>query len=258
MAVRRINYTGRKRLRQNDAQVFLQQVEGVAEFTAFLSLAKYDLPSEALVSVEVQREMSLMRFPFGTVGNITPAEDRKLREFSSPDGVLFRVKVTSVGSPQGLLLAEADGIRPRRWEDAEDERISLLPAIPDDDLGDQVFRVDFSDRPYLHINSRSGDWKSLARDPVFVSLAYPAIMRETLVRILYAERYFDTEDSADWRSQWLRFALTLPGVPDAPADGEEDRRIIDDWIDHAVSGLCRRFGMYKRFSSHYWTMEAAI
>ena len=37
--------------------------------------------------------------------------DRRLTEFATPEGMLFRVKVTSTGDRAGVLLAEADRIR---------------------------------------------------------------------------------------------------------------------------------------------------
>lgn len=255
MAIRRFNYTGRKRLDQNDARIFAHQANnGGVEFDAELSLVGYELPDDALVSVEAYRQTSWMRFPCGTVGTLQIPPDRRLREFDSPEGVLFRVRVTSASHPAGLLLAEADRISPRLPEEVEENRISLLPVKPDDDLGDEIFRVDFTDKPILLINSRVGDWRSVAREPVFISLTFPTAMREILTRILHVERHFETQDTTDWKSQWLNFSIHLPGVPDLPSEDEEDN--IDRWIEEAVASFCRRFGIYSRFAQ-YWTEEVS-
>lgn len=254
MPIRRLNYTGRKRIRQSDVRITVhQRGNGTATFDADLKLAGYALPENAIVFVEAQRQTSYMRFPFGTVGDLQPAVIRELSEFDSPEGVVFRVKITSTDQPNGLLLAAADGIRPRRPEEKEDKRIPLLPAKQNDDLGDQVFRVDFIDHPILLINAQLGDWRAVARDPVFVSLVYPGAMREILARILH-EGHRDTDDSEDWRSQWLRFAGLLPGVPELPAD--DDQEMFDDWVEEAVSSFCRQFRMIDRFGE-YWTREGA-
>jgi len=255
MPIRRFNYTGRKRLKQTDTRITLcEPGNGTVTFDADLDLSRYELPDEALVSVEAQRQTSWMRFPFGAVGELRVPDDRELREFDWPEGILFRVRVTSEKQPRGLLLAEASRIRPRRREEVEEERVPLLPVKPDEGLDDEVFRVDFSDRPTLLINSRVGDWRSAAKDPVFTAMAYPGAMREILARILYVEHYHDKDDDEDWRSQWLRYASLLPGVTDLPGEREEDR--FDDWIDEAVASFCRRFRMYERFSG-YWTGEDA-
>ncbi len=256
MTVRRINYTGRKRVSQNDAKVsLLESGNRVAEFDVELSLSEYGLPADALVFIEAHRQTSRMRFPYGTVTGIRPPANRKLHEFDSTEGILFRVLITSVAAPEGMLLAEADRIHPRRPEEVEDKRIPLLPAKPDDNLGEQVFRLDFSDRPMLLINSQVGDWRSVARVPVFVALVLPAAFQEILTRILHVEHHFDSEDMSDWKSQWLKFAARLPGVPDLPSDDEEDR--VDDWIGEAVAAFCRSFSIYRKFGQ-YWTGEASL
>ena len=253
MPVRRFNYTGRKRLRRSDMRITVRERDGApATFEAGLSVDGYDLPDNASVFVEAQRQTSWMRFRFGTVGNVAPQDELVLSEFDSPDGVLFRVRVTSSDDPKALLLAVADRIRPRRPEEAEEWRVPLLPVKADESLGDQVARVDFSDYPLLLINADVGDWQAVARNPAFASLVYPPALREILTRILCIEQYFDTDDNEDWRSNWLRFATLLPGVSDPPAGSDDEN--MDDWIDEAVASFCRRFAMMSRFQ-HYWTKE---
>lgn len=247
MAVRRLNYTGRRRLGQSDARVFIQTAEGQPPtFGATLTLGEYDLPADAKVFVEAYRQTSFMRFPCGTVGAFRLPDDRHLREFDSPEGVLFRVRITSSTAPEGLLLAEADALRPGLTEEVEQNSISLLP-IRSHDLGHQIFRVDFADRPVLLVNSRVGDWRSASLDPVFISLVFPAAMREILTRILHIEKYFEIEESDRWESQWLKFCVAFPGVPDVPPD---DKDKIDDWVDEAVGAFCRDRTIYARFDQY--------
>ena len=249
MAVRKLNYTGRKKLRQSDVRITLYESKGVARFDADLALAGYGLPESASVFVEAYRQTSWMRFRFGTVRRVRAQDEPEICEFDTPEGVLFRVRITANGDPKGMLLAEADKIRPRRAGWLEDEnRLPLLPVRPDEDLAEEVFRLDFSDRPVLLVNARLGDWRSAARSPVFVSMAYPSAMREVLTRILYVEGYHDTDDAEDWRCQWLLFAAMLPGVDDSPAEGEKER--FDDWIDDAVSAMCRRLRAMERFDGY--------
>ena len=256
MTIRRLNYTGRQRLKQFDLRFVIQRPSnGEAIFEAVLILHRYKLPGDAEVFVEAYRQTSWMRFRFGTVADLGPRDELKLDEFDSPDGVLFRVRVTSPSEKKGLLLAGADRIRPRRAdeEQEEDNRIPLLPVKSDDNMGDEVYRLDFTDHPILLVNARVGDWRSLAREPIFVSLVYPAVLRELLSRILRVESYSDTDDNDDWRSHWLRFATLLPGVSDPPGEKDEDR--FDVWIDESATAFCRQARMMNHFR-RYWTGEA--
>jgi hypothetical protein len=176
-------------------------------------------------------------------------EDRLLRDFDSPEGVLFRVKVVNSADPHGLLLAQADQIRPRKSTDEDENRVSLLPVVPDENMGDEIWRLDFDgQQSLLMVNSTLGDWRARVRDSVFAALVYPAVFRTVLWRILLEEKHHDTEDMDDWRSRWLRFAVSLPGVGDPP--GEEDEARIDDWIDIAASAFCRSHNIraiYERY-----------
>lgn len=249
MAVRRLNYTGRKRLSQADVRIFLEDAGGGGSaFGASLSLGDYELPQEAKVFVEAYRQTSFMRFACGTVGALQLPADRRLHEFGSTDGVLFRVRVSSASEPEGLLLAEADAVAPCATEEEEQKTISLLP-VRSAPLGDQVFRVDFSDRPILLVNVRVGDWRTVSLNPVFTSLVLPAAMREVLTRILHIDDYFDVEEGTTWQSQWLGFARSLPGVPAVPSKGQ-DAIELDQWIEEAVDAFCKQRKMFPKFEQY--------
>jgi hypothetical protein len=251
MPVRTLNYTGRKRIRREDARITTREEKGGNVFDAGLSLARYGLPGDASIFVEAYRQTQYMWFDFGKVGAIRIPVDRLLRDFDSPEGVLFRVKVVTNSDPHGLLLAEADQIRPRKSTDEDENRIPLLPVVPDEDMGDEIWRLDFDgQQTLLRVNKTLGDWKTLALDPVFFALVYPSVLRAVLWRILEAEEWRDTEDMDDWRSRWLRFAVSLPGVGDPP--GKEDEARLDEWIDSAALAFCRRQNIRATFE-RYWT-----
>jgi len=254
MAVRRLNYTGRKRLRQRELQFAIElPPTGAPRFTANLNFDSCRLPANADVIVEAYRQTTWMRFRFGNVDDIRPLDDPTLTEFDSAEGILFRVRVTSPIDSKGLLLAEADRIRPRIGAEEEDaNRIPLLPVKPDSDLGEEIWRLDFTDRPILLINAAVGDWRALAKEPVFISLVYPAVLREILGRILYVEEYCETDDLDNWRSQWLLFATRVLGAGEPPTEDNKDR--FDDWIDDSVEAFCRRFIMMNRFRT-WWSEE---
>lgn len=257
MTISTLNYTGRRKLKHPDTRIYLSgDANGRFGFDAELNLASYGLPNDAYVHVEAYRQTSWMRFDFGTVGHIVVPEDRLLTAFDSGEAILFRVKVTSGSARHGVLLAEGDRIRPSLLQEEERNRIPLLPVIPDSGLGQQIFRVSYEDdRAVLCINNQQLDWRSLARSQIFVSLVYPEVLRTVLVRILRIEKYTDTdtEDSEDWRSQWLQFACLLPGVGDVPS--LEDEEGMDDWIESVVTTFARSHGMLDKFMKR-WNEES--
>lgn len=249
MAIR-LNYTGRKTINRSDVRIMIrEQPGGVPEFDATLSLESYRLPPQARVCIEAYEQARWMRFDFGSVASLGAPPDRRLREFDSTEGVLFRVKVTSETGRKGVLLAEADKIRPSRPEDDAEEKTPLLPVKPDD-LGDEIFRVDYTDQPILLVNRAAGDWQSIARSAAFVSLVYPAVFREVLSRVLLIDKEFEIDDLDEWQSRWLSFAKSLPGVGDLPADN--DQPAIEGWIGDAVLSFARHWQAAEKFRE-FWS-----
>lgn len=242
--IRRYNYTGRKKINRTDAQVFID--EDPLRFQAALKLGDYGLPESARVFVEAYRQTNWMRFDFGTVAAIKAPSDRQLTEFDTHEGILFRVKVTAAAAPEGRLLAEADQVSPIH-QAGEEPRDPLLPIKPED-LGEEVFRVDYADGPpILKVNKRFGDWRALVRHPAFVCFALPQVLREILTRVLWVEEYYDTEEESDWQARWLRFASLIPGSSDPP-EAKDERDRFDDWINDAVAAFARMHRLKNRFN----------
>jgi hypothetical protein len=223
-------------------------------FYAKIELEEYNLPNDAAVSVEAYRQTGWMQFDFGTAGEILSSDARELTEFESPDGILFRVKVTAGQPALGKLLAEADQIPFHFFGEQEEKRAPLL-AVASEDLGYEITKTDLTDRPLLLINSSLGDWRTVAKLPVFVSLVYPHVLRQILTRILTVENYHeveDVEDANDWKAQWLRYASGLPGVSAPPDEGPVSE--YDDWIDEAVKAFSTSHRMIEQFRT-YWKEE---
>lgn len=252
--IRRYNYTGRKKLNRADVQVFID--DDPLRFQVALKLDEYELPNDAKVFVEAYRQTSWMRFDFGTIATTHAPGDCRLAEFETREGVLFRVKVTAAAAPEGKLLAEADQIPPiHQAEAAEEVPEPLLPIKPED-LGEEVFRVDYEgERPILKVNKRFGDWRALVRSPAFVCFALPQVLREILTRVLWVEQYYDTEEETDWQARWLRFASLIPGSSEPPESKDEKDR-FDDWINDAVSAFARMHGMKNRFNLFWGGAES--
>jgi len=253
MTVRTLNYTRRRRLMRDDMEFIIDATNmGDHIFHARLKLEAYDLPADSRVFVEAYRQTHWMRFDLGTVAHTVLPPDRRLLEFDTLDGVLFRVRVTSSSEPKGLLLAEGDRIPFRTREERPATKVSLLPVMPMD-LGEEICKVSYEDnRPVLLVNSTIGNWRSLALDPVVVALIYPPVFREILTRIVFIEEELDLDDKNDWRTQWCKFAERLPNVEALP----DQRDTREDWIDSAVEGFSRRNAVITKFNL-YWKEGAA-
>ena len=188
-----------------------------------------------------------MRFDFGQVGAIAPAKQRDLSQFESPDGLLFRVKVTPNGDIH-TLLAEADRIPLARPEQTEGERKPLLP-VKSQKLGDEIYRLDFSDGPLLLFNSDAGNYADIGLSPAFMSLVYPGVFREILNRVLLIDKHEYDANADEWKSHWVKFALLHPGLGELPEPEDPDGRT--DWIDKAVSAFAKQLQARAKFAE-FW------
>ena len=266
--IRRFNYTGRRRIRREDVRIAVRSDDsGLPIFSANLSLDRYKLPGEAHIVLEAYRSMtSYMRFPWGTVRQPVPHQNRRLSDFGTADGVLFRVKV--VESPDQTngrpprVLALADQLRPQRFDEEQGQSLSLIDVVPSEI--NEIWRVDFPEdggEPVLQVNQHLVErHHELVRTEEFISLVLPQVLRIVLTQILVIEKVDPYEDRDDWRSLWHRFARTLPGVGDAPhpAKGEGDTpENVDElevWISNTVDAFARKFHIDQRFND-WWSNE---
>jgi hypothetical protein len=250
--IRRLNYTGRKRIARARATVRLLPAPGGGwQFDAEFELDGHDFPADASVFVEAYNATSYMRFDFGTVAARRQPPDLRLTEITASPLPKFRLKV--VDMRRGLLLGVADKLVPLQPEDALARKQSLLP-VEFRDLGDRVWRLDVSDWPVLELNTHIADLGEIARSAdSFLALVYPEVVHRILHEALIVQEQTDPEfDEDDWTSLWLRYVCSLPGV-DAPpepqpgASAEAARALAESWIDRAVQAFCRARDVRVRF-----------
>lgn len=257
--IKRLNFTGRKRISRDHVQVRLDESEGNGTaFTVVLDLSNYKLPRDARVFVEAYRQTTFARFAWGTVGNRQAPVERSLATFGTMNGVLFRVKVVDVQTQQAdalpRVLASIDRIQPLRSQENVKQVESLLPIVPADIR--EVWRVRFDDgnEPMLEINKslvpNAGD---LSRSAAFLSLVLPEVFRSVLTRILLINEYEDSEDSSSWESSWLRFATKSINTSQCPhleknnQNELSNRAEIEEWIDSAVDQFTDQTKIASRF-----------
>ncbi|MCL4528122.1 MAG: hypothetical protein M1282_01770 [Chloroflexi bacterium] len=244
--IRKFNYTDRVKIKRDDICINWVLKDNQNCFEADLSkLTDYELPDDSLVFLEAYRQTNWMRFDFGTIGNLTSPKNPHLKLFDMPAGVKFRVKVTASGNVH-KLLAEANAIPLITSDDESAKNSPLLDVVPTNELGDEVYRVEFpdDDKPVLYINNELGSYKMIGRSPVFLSLALPAVVREILYRIVMIDDCADDTNMEDWRSRWIRFANSLPGN-DTLANIEKDERL--EWIKGTVALFAKKQNLRAQF-----------
>ncbi len=252
--IRKFNYTNRIRIKREDISIALEeQTNGEFWFVADVSeITEYGLPPESLVFLEAYRLANWMRFSFGRVGALAQPENRHLERFETPDGIKFRIKVTADGELH-KIIAEANAIPLLLPGEEEGAKDPLLPVMPSNELGEEIYRLDFSeDKATLLINSEVGYYKDIGRSPAFISLVLPNIFREILTRIVIIEKSLNDDDMEDWRCRWIRFAKQLKGVGEPPS--LEEKEECSDWIQNVVSAFAKGQKIRAEFAL-YWRGE---
>jgi len=252
----RFNFTGRKRIRRESVELRLRKTDGHIALDANLQLAEYGFVPSARIFLEAYRPASTQwkRFDLGRVGVPSDNGAMTLDEFERPEGILFRIKITSDGPGGGKIVGEADALRPVLPDEATAPRTPLIDPVPGDDLGGEVWRVSFAaERPQLLVNSRIVGWKEVVRDSTFRSLVAPSVMRQVLTKVLVIDKNAgDEDDPLDWRQNWIRFAEQLPGIgecPDVDEASAGNLEQLESWIDDAVGRFGERVGLLESYRS---------
>lgn len=241
--IRQFNYTARKRIESRHISIELVQPEegGVPSFNADLNLADLQLPPEAWLELEASRGRQAMRFPWGTVGNPSPPDNRELSEVAFPPA--FRVMVLSPDNSR-RILALANRIAPQGNRDKAGGAQELAHLI-ERDLGQEVWRLDFGgtdDLPRLEVNqSIEGISHAVRYDPSLRALIFPEVMRAILTHALLVAGADPTHTEGFWYS-WFGFVSQFhrpecPTAEDFDPDSEEYRKALAQWIDDAVKAF---------------------
>ena len=238
--IRRLNYTGRRKIPRDNIHVTLYRNGGVDEFDAVIRTADLELPETGRVFVEAYHQSSWMRFDYGTVGVSAIPPDRRLTAFYEGARILFRVKVVSADEESGKILAEADRLVPISHDD-DRSREPLLPVRIVGGLGDRIWRVAWESGPILELNKAEPKVKHLVTaDARFKWLVLPEVLRSILTHVLLEN--MDEEDEPGESNpgrRWLDFSLSMHPEP-PPKPEARDVEIIEKWVDEVVAAFSSR------------------
>lgn len=250
--IRRFNRTGRKAIARQHVRVTLHKPDPEqVYFEIALDLSSYGFPHDARVRVEALRSNAIQRWEFGTVGDIKPPaqSDRVLHDV--PESAEFRVAVVA-SDDSGLLFGLSGSIRPRRQPTDGGEPVaeSLLPVEVVNDLGQEVWRLEFGDEelPVLQLNgSIAGIAHIVEHDAAFRSLVVPEIFRSILQRAILVARIDPDDPDANAWTDWLALARTHASNSDLPALADpsdtDAREAAFVWIEKAVGRFAAQAGL---------------
>lgn len=253
--IRRLNFTGRRKLARKDVTIRLGPSGGVE---ARFVLESYGLPPSARVFVEAYRQTAWQRLDFGTVAEPAPTSALALTGFGSRQGIRFRVRVVEAepAGPAPRILALVDGLTAVAPPGAPGG-LSLLP-VDWGELASRTWSLEIDDEsgPLLLVSrALVTDREAFVGSPEFVSLVLPEVLRRILERALLSGAA-DDEAESGWSADWLRLARALPGVAPPPERGGEAALSDDeeDWLEGAVEAFGRARGVADRFS-RWWSRE---
>ena len=242
--IRRLNRTGRRQIARADVVVRLRSTEGAEPpiFDLELQLDDYNFPPDASVRVEAWRSNAVQRWDYGTVGALAELTEEERRMRDVPASSQFRVLVVA-GDGSGRLLGHLPSIRPLQPQE------SLLPVeeVGEDQLGDEVWRVDFGDggdSPVLLLNSSVTGISEIVRtDKAFRSLVMPAVLRSILTHALIDEHAEPDDDEGSSWNGWFRLAERLHPDAEIPSLGlqpqESELDDVKEWIEAVVRAFAK-------------------
>jgi hypothetical protein len=243
VSVSRLNYTGRKRIPREHVTIGVSGTGVDAVVGATFDLKALGFPATARVVLEAQAGWTVQRFEFGTVGQHIEPSDRRLTEFSSLAGLLFRLKVIATGDYDGRLLGVADKLKASG--DIEQSAQQSFVVVRPHDLGDRVWKIEFDEaQPLLLVNSRLLDHQDFLKRKDVAALVLP----EALHRILAtaAEQGADDETGGGWQTMAIRLGERLAGRAAPPSTEDEE---LERWVDEAVGAFSRRHQFIDAFVS---------
>jgi hypothetical protein len=240
--IREFNYTQRKRIEAQHVQIELLPPgdSGVHSFSAELNLGDLNLPDNAVVVVEAERDRVSRRYDWGNVGNPPPPASLELTDVPFPPN--FRVMVLAPDDSR-RILALNNSVK-AKWDRISPREAAELVHVQEEDLGQEVWRLDFGgpdDIPVLKVNRNiEGMSNAVRSDRAFRALVFPEVMRTILTHMLLVEGADPEAEDRVWHS-WFGFVSRFypRECPSSSAYYPDDARKeeMQEWIDGAVEAF---------------------
>lgn len=239
--LRRFNYTKRELIKKDDAKITLKDDhEGQTFFEINLKLESYLFPTEAQIRLEAWRSNAVQRWDFGEIGNPKELSQQERTLDGIPPTSQFKLIVVSPDRA-GLLLGKTKAIKPLqtgRWAK------SLLPVDTSNDLGQEVWKLDFSDQDQvvLLINDSIPNVEDvISKDTSFRSLVMPEVFRSILQHAVLVDGVSIDDLEDDKWGEWLALAHkyvdsgNLQESSISQTESQETEAL--DWIESVVKAF---------------------
>ena len=236
-----LNFTGREAIDRGlieiasekdvrPLKIYLKTKPGLKENPKF---AGCDVVLDAYLRTKAERA------ELGHLSDLVQSVEVIFKEFSSGEGVQFRLKVVNpsdkklAGIVSGLEIKE-----PKKPKDDFRKHKSLLPvnwAGEGDNLKDRFWKISFDGvKPTLLI--RKGKFTTLGdvNRPEFQALAFPDILREVLTHAFVVR--FDNPPA--WAADWERFVEIVDGTPRPELSlSEKSRPAIQEYFENTMKWI---------------------
>lgn len=253
----RLNFTGRKRIRREDAQVNLSAIgNGSYKPELALNLTPYDFPSSAKIRLELINREMLWRRGFGSIATPGFKGPSVISGLSADAPLYARLKVVDSSSGTAKILGLMRKVRVfGRIAPGQGAATQSFVEVMTEDLGQQVWRLELPDddneAPVLLVNKHIEQARTMATDPLFRSVVMPVVLEKVLEGILVESNFRKFDEDSVW-SRILQFAERLSPadavrqLPDGTID-QSDVRVAKDWIQDTV----RAWAVQHEFASHF-------
>lgn len=230
--IRRINFTGRIKIPSKMVKITLtRRGKDIHSFNSTIDLSELDLPENGKVYVEAYQRSVIRRYDFGTVKEIEAQEPTELDFFENPEQLQFKIKVVD---DEGKILAKTKPIRP----EIEGRKTPLLSVKPDDEIGKELWFLDFEDEPLLLLNRKISGIESIAYESQFRQYTCPSILREILTQMIFVGKI----GSLEWHDKWLKFVKKITPQEEIPEIlDHEDTRFNSQEVNRWIKKAARRF-----------------
>jgi len=245
--IRRINYTDKIKIKREEIIIKLHRdTKEQLYFTADFKFDSKGIPSESKIFVEAYCNNIFKRFSFGTYANPRPPSDCFLIDFGE-EGILFRIKIVDSTSDFGKILADISHLQPETTSSGE--KISLLPVELDEQLGETIWRVDFSDdRPILRLNAGvAGIKDNLLKNPSLFSIILPAVVYEILMYLIFSGDYDYEAIDNTFYDNWIRFARNYNPQNIPPKESSNEEKLL--WIHETMDAFSKKHEFKNKYIS---------
>lgn len=247
--IRKFNYTNRKKVPRENVNIKLNKSGDRTFFNAEIFKDGLSFPDNSRIYIESFYGPDLLRFDFGTFGDIKQPSNTDITEIKQlSDNVYFHLKVVDESAENGLLLGDI-----KIYDLTDDQNIkgrtSIFYVNPVKMNTNEIWRINFranEGMPLLEVNKDiEGIFEIAKSDPVFISLVYPSAIRQILTHIVTELENLDYEGD-DWSCKWILFTRITLGILNTPND-PSDEVACEEWIESVV----RAFSLKHRLFENY-------